>query len=1045
MKQKLLAFFLVLVSLGSVAFAQNRQLRGQVVSASEGGPIAGVSVSVVGANVATQTDNAGNYIINIPQGDVTLSFSYVGYVTQRVALENRSRLDVKLELEASSLDEVVVVGYGTQVKRETTGSISSISGESLTNNSASAIDRNLQGLAAGVQSSVVSGNLSQPAKIRIRGLASLSSSSDPLFVVDGVPFIAGNASGVFYNNPLSSINPDDIQSVEVLKDGAATAIFGSRAAGGVIYITTKSGKAGTSSVNYNNWFAFASPSTRYDLLNADEFIEITNEKLTNAGQAEGAFPTIDPISNEVYDTDWQDVALRGSAFQQNHALSLSSATEKTSYYFSGGFADLQGVSEGNSQRKYNLRGKVDQKTLNDRVKIGINTQVSYTEDRGFNDGGSSLSGNIASALYALPNVPVQWADGSYNFSTDGAALGQGGNTRGLDGSYTNVAYTLANNIYMSSVLMFNGSAYVDVELLKGLNFKSQFGLQYMAGEDYLYWNPTHGDGRSVNGRIYQYYLPNSRYNWQNYLTYDLEFGESKLNVVAGIEAQRTLERYFYAHGYDLSSTYFAENENIISGSLNSQLIGGFAEENIFQAYFGRVNYTLKDRYFLSASLRQDRLSALPYGNQSVVLPGLSLGWDIAKEEFFESNVISQFKLRGGYASVGNTSIGNYPYAGTFSATIYGDYAGIYYAQAGNPELLFETSKKYNVGVDLAFLKDRFTLTADYFRNNIDNMVQTVPTPPSLGVPSNFISQNVGVMFNEGVELTIGGDIISNESFRWNASLNATYVRNQIQTLNDGNDITYAYHIVREGESAGSFFGYEYYGVNATNGNAIYRSYNRDAQGNLVEGLVQYNAEVNNLGWRVYNPEDPGNVEVGGTLGEKQVLGNSMPTWYGGFNNTFYYKGFDLTLNFSFSGGNKVFNRTRQEVLNGQSFANAGTELLDRWTEEGQQTDVPKLYYGQAANINLVGSATTRFLEDGDFLRAKTIGLGYSFNNAAWLKAVHLKNLRLFANVENAFVLTGYSGVDPEAANSFTTNSQAGLDFMTNPVPRTFTFGLNVNF
>ncbi|KGE14723.1 SusC/RagA family TonB-linked outer membrane protein [Sphingobacterium deserti] len=1048
MKQKLIFTFLVLTCLTGISFAQNRQLTGIVTSSVDGSPVAGVSILIIGTNSATQTGPDGSYSISAPS-EGTLAVSYIGFVSQRIAIGNRTVVNVELVSDQAALDEVVVVGYGTQTKRETTGAITSLSGESFTNNSASSIDRNLQGLAAGVQSSVTSGNLSQPAKIRIRGLSSLSSSSDPLYVIDGVPFITGDGSGVFYNNPLSSINPDDIQSVEVLKDGAATAIFGSRAAGGVIYITTKSGKAGTSGVNYSNWFALATPSKRYDLLNANEFIEISNEKLRNAGNTEGAFPTIDPVSNQEYDTDWQDLVLRKNAFQQNHALALNGATEKTSYYFSGGFADLQGVSVANSQRKYNIRGKVDQKALNDKLKLGINTQVSYVADRGFNDGGSALSGNIASALYALPNVPSQWADGSYNFSSDGASLGQGDNTRGIDGSYTNAAYTLATNIYKSSVFAFNGSAYADMELLKGLNFKSQLGVQYMAGEDYLYWNPVHGDGRSVNGRVYQYYIPRSRYNWQNYLSYNVEFAESKLSVVAGIEAQKSTSRNFFAHGFDLSSTYFAENENIISGSLNSQLIGGTANENVFQAYFGRANYTIRDRYFLSASLRQDRISSLPHGNQSVLLPGLSLGWDIAKESFFQSSFISQFKLRGGYATVGNTAIGNYPYAGIFSAAIYGDYSGIYYSQTGNPDLKFETSKKYNLGVDMAFVNDRFTLTADYFRNNIDNMVLGVPTPPSLGVPGNSISQNVGAMYNQGFEITLGGNVISNENFRWNTNINATFVKNEVQTLFDGNDITYPYHIVREGESAGSFFGYEYYGVNSANGNAVYRSHNRDAQGNLVEGLVQYNAVVsstgNTPGWKVYNPEDETDVSQAGSLGEKQVLGNSMPTWYGGFNNTLFYKGFDLALNFSFSGGNKVFNRTRQEVLNSQTFTNAGTELLDRWTTPGQQTDVPKLFYGQAANINQVNSVTTRFLENGNFLRARTIGLGYTFDNKAWLTNMHVKNLRLFANVENAFVITNYSGIDPEAANSFTTNTQGAIDFMSNPIPRTFTFGLNVNF
>ena len=1038
MKQKLLSILMLCSLFISGAYAQSRQVSG-TVTASEGNPLGGVSVKILGTNSATQTNGSGDYTIQVEDNNTTLVFSYIGFETSQVAVGSRAVVDVTLSTSENTLDELVVVGYGTQSKREITGSITSISGDKFKDNSSASLDRSMQGLAAGVQASNTSGILGQPAKIRIRGISSISSSSDPLYVIDGIPYITGDQSGVFYNNPLSSLNQNDIASVEVLKDGAATAIYGSRAMGGVILITTKSGKQGATTVNYNNWFAFANPSNRYDLLNADQFIEISNEKLANVGEDPVAFPTVNPETGQNYVTDWQDVAFRKNAFQQNHSLSLSGATDKTNFYFSTGVADLQGVSYGNSQRKYNIRGKIDQKTLNDKVTIGLNTMVSYVDDRGFNEGTNALSGNVASALFAFPNVPVQWPDGSYNISDDGASLGEGANLAGIDGSYTNVALTTRRNIYKTTGLHFNGTAYAQIELMKGLNFRSQYGAQYVAGEDYLYWNPEHGDGRSVNGRIYQYYLPSFRYNWQNYFTYNVEFGQSKLNVVAGIEAQKSKSRNFFAHGYDLSSEYFAQNENIISGSLNSQLIGGGASERSHQSYFARANYTLLDRYFLSASLRHDKISSLPHGKQGATLPGLSLGWDVAKEEFFTSNVISQFKIRGGYATVGNTEIGNYPYAGIFSGGIYGDYSGIYYSQTGNDKLKFETSKKINIGVDLAFLNDRITFVADYFRNNIDNMILAVPTPPVLGVPNNTISMNTGTMYNQGFEFTLGGNVIQNDNFRWNTNLNATFLKNKVLTLVDGNDITYPYHILRENETIGEFFGYQYLGVNSENGFAMYEKEDGSAVQAVVDEVGSYYA--------VYDAANPTDVSEESSLGaaDKRILGGSLPTWYGGFNNTFMYKGLDMTLNFSFSGGNKVYNRTRQEALNGQNFANAGTELLDRWTTPGQNTDVPKVFYGEGNTTNLVGALNSRFLENGNFLRVKTIGVGYTFENSAWLSSIYLKDLRIFASLENAYVFTKYSGIDPEVANSFTSNVQSSLDFYSNPVPRTFTFGLNVNF
>ncbi|MFD2552897.1 SusC/RagA family TonB-linked outer membrane protein [Sphingobacterium tabacisoli] len=1039
MKQKLLSLFFVLTCLIGVSMAQNRQVSGKVTSATDGAPLSGVSVSVVGTSTATQTDGSGNYSISVGQGGA-LNFSFIGYSAQRVAVGNRNSINVQLISEDNALEEVVVTGYGTQTKREVTGSIASIKGEVFKDIASPSIDKSLQGQVAGVQASSVSGLLGQPAKIRIRGTSSISSSSDPLYVVDGVPYITGDKSQVFTNNPLSDINPTDILSVEILKDGAATAIYGSRASAGVILITTKKGQSGAPKLTYDNWFASAAPSKYYSLLNAKEFIEIANEKTRNIGETDDyAFPTIDPISKEEYDIDWQrDVAFR-RAFQHNHAISLSGATEKTNYYFSGGYTDLKGVSVGNSQRKYNVRGRVEQKAINDKLTLGINTNVVNTTDYGFNNSDNGLSGNMGSALYALPNVPIKWADGTYNISADGSALGPGANLLGIHGNYTNLKYTLDHNIYKSARLNFNGNAFANIELLKGLDLKTTVGVQYLLGEDYMYYNPVHGDGRSVNGRIYQYFIPNLRYNWQNTLSYNRTFGEHKINAIVGTEYQKSSSRYFFAHGTDLSSTYFAENENIISGSLTNQLLGGGATENSLYSLFGRANYVFLDRYFVSGTLRYDRLSALPFGSQGAVLPGVSVGWDIAKEEFFTSSLISQFKLRGGYAKVGNTEIGNYPYAGLFSAKLYGDYTGIDYSQAGNPDLKFETSKKINIGLDLAFLNDRLSFTADYFKNDIDNMILAVLFAPSLGIPDNEINMNVGRMSNKGFEFTLGGLVIDKGNFKWSSNVNATFVKNRIEKLVDGKDITYPYTINREGQSIGSFYGYQFAGVNTENGAAIYEKSN----GTFVQNIGS--------GYKVYDPNNKGDISKNASLGaaDKRLLGNSSPTWYGGFNNTFSYKNLDLNIFVSFSGGNKIYNKTRQESLNNQNFANGGKEQLDRWTTVGQNTNVPKLVYGAGNAMNLDGSLNSRFLENGNFLRAQNIGLAYTFGDEVFLRNLYINKLKIFAQVQNAFVITKYTGLDPEAANSFETNSQAnsqvGIDIRSNPVPRTFTVGINVGF
>ena len=1034
MKQKLLSIFLLCTLFVGVTFAQNRQVSGKITVAGTGAPLGGVSINIAGTSIATQSDGSGNYSISVANNG-TLVFSYIGYLTQRVPVANKTTLNVELTDDQTSLDAVIVTGYGTQRKREVTGSISSIKGEALQDVPVPSLDKALQGQAAGVQVSTTTGLLGSAAKIRIRGTNSISSSSTPLYVVDGIPFLSSDNGAIMANNPLADINPNDIASLEVLKDGAATAIYGSRAANGVILITTKKGKAGAPVMTYDGWVAAATPSKYFDLLNANEFIELANERLKNSNQGPAAFETKDPVSGKVYDTDWQKEIFR-TGLQHNHALSYSGATENANYYFSGGYSNFNGISDANSLEKYSLRARAEQKALNDKLTVGFNSSISNQTNTGFNTSEAGLSSNVAGAIFAFPNVPVKWDDGSYNLSGNKKSLGQGANLLPIYGNYTNQRFVLDNNIYKSAMLSFNGNGFVNVELFKGLSFRTQLGLTLQRGEDYMFWHPGHGDGESVGGRIYQYSLPRNLYNWQNLLNYTNSWTDHSIAIVAGTEHQKSQSRFFFAHGTGLSSTYFGENENIISGSLTNQLLGGSASERSFSSVFGRVNYTFKDRYFFSGSLRYDKLSDLPFGGQSALLPGLSLGWDVVQEDFFSSNVLSQFKIRGGYAKVGNTEIGLFPYAGLFSATQYGAENGIYFSQAGNDKLKFETSYKVNIGVDLGFFNDRFAFTADYFSNNIDNMILGVPTPPSLGVPNNIIYQNVGSMTNKGFEASISGVVIKNGDFTWNTNLNATYLTNKVKTLT-GRPIPYNYHRVDVGHALGSFYGYESAGVNSANGNALFYK----ADGSIVQNIG------GKTSYAVYDADNMDDVSKVSALGEsdKRWLGQGNPKWYGGFNNTFIYKNLDLTLNLSFAAGYKIYNKTRQELLVHTNFANAGKELLDRWTTPGQETDIPKLYTGVDNPMNLNGSLNSRFLENGSYLRAQRIGVGYNFTKSEFVKRIHLSKLRVFATVDNAFVITAYKGLDPDLANSSTSNAQPALDFRSNPLPRTFTFGVNASF
>ena len=1046
MKRLILSLF-VMLCIVITANAQNRTVSGTVTSQGDNLPIPGVSVQIVGASGGAITGSDGRFSISIPSGAKALKFSYIGYVSETKSITS-GPVNIALAADSKGLNEVVVVGYGTQVRKDITGSVGSVKGSTISNLASSSFDKQLAGQVAGVQAANTSGILGQPAKIRIRGTNSISSSADPLYVIDGVPYLSGDLGGVTSYNPLGDINPNDIESYDVLKDGAATAIYGSRAANGVVLITTKRGKTGAAKITYDAWFALATPSKTFKLLDADQFVTITNEKFVNAGGTADAKLELNSDGSEV-NTDWQKQVFR-TAFQMNHSISISGATDKTNYYFSAGFADLKGTSIGNDQRKYNVRSKIEQKALNDHLTIGLNTAVNYTKNNGFNDGQGTgnLSGNIASALRDLPNVRVKNADGSYNVDYVNNILGSGANAQGIEDNYPNIAYILANNIYQSQALNLTGNAFARIKIIDGLTATSQIGINYINVEDYNYLNPLHGDGQSVNGSGDQISQPFFRYNWQNTVAYSKTFGDSKLDVVAGLEFQKTNQRSFEAYGTDLSNTYFGTNRNIISSTYVNQFIYGNSIQQAYASTFGRVNYSYLDRYLLSASIRRDKISDLPIGNQGATLPGASLGWRISKEDFFANSsalkFINDLKLRGGYAKVGNVDIGAYKYAGLYAPVTYGSSSGLGYSRLGNPDLRFETSKKLDVGLDLAMFNSRIVLNADYFKNNIDNLILDSPTPASVGVPNNSIATNVGSMYNKGWEFSITSTNITTDKFTWTTNFNISFVKNKVTALANNNaDLIDTYNITRVGGSIGEFYGYQSVGVNSANGNPLWKK----ANGTIIQSTPE------NSGYATYNAANPGDVSTSASLtsADKRVLGNSNPTWYGGFNNTFRYQSFDLGIMMSFAGGNKIYNFTRQEALNNQKFQNAGVELLQRWTTPGQVTSVPRLYADADAVLLETGNTNSRFLEDGKFLRAQNISLGYTVDPKL-LKGVKINSLRFYFQVQNAFVITGYKGLDPELSTSYsgtTANASAnrapGVDYNTNPVPRTFTLGLNVGF
>lgn len=659
-----------------------------------------------------------------------------------------------------------------------------------------------------------------------------------------------------------------------------------------------------------------------------------------------------------------------------------------------------------------------------------------------NNGSNSLSGAIYNASRSLPNVPIYdpeniFFDG-YNVTANGSSTGFGANLAGPDNNIPNIGFVLDNNKYRSRFHRVLGSVYGEVDIVQGLTARTQIGVDLTLADDFEALDPRHGDGRSSNGSVYMAYSPAMRWNWQNTLNYQTVFADDhSLNITAGLEYQKTNFYNFSGSGTDFSDKFYIQR-NLITGSYNNQFSSGGYSEVGYDSYFARMNYSYKGKYLLSLSVRHDGISSLPIDNRKGTFPGGSIGWRVSDEAFFNSSLISDFKLRASYAEVGNTEIGAFPYVGGFGPVLGGAGAGIGYSNVANNNLQWESSKKFNVGLDMTL--GAVIIAADYFHNDIDGLILDAPTAPSLGVPGNKISQNVGSMFNQGVELRVMSKVMESGSFVWNTDFNFSYITNEVTQLIQ--PIITTYNRTDKGGPIGQLYGVTWAGVNPANGNAMY--YRND-------DVIQFDPENN--GFRKYDPSNEGDVSVAAEGGPTQsFLGNTLPKWQGGWSNSFNFKSWDAEIFVRYSGGNHILNETRRGLL-GQGFSNNHVEILNRWTEGGQQTDVPRLYSGTDTNMWQTSASSSRFVEKGDFVRIQNIVLGYKLPSD-WLNTAFkgaISSARFFGQVQNPLIFTKYSGLDPElnqySATVDGTSPQVrfGVDWNVAPIIRTWSVGLNVGF
>ena len=1004
-------------------------VRGEVKD-TKGEPLPGVTIMIKGTSLGIQTDVNGSFKLSVPDGDAVLVFKFIGFKTQEVAVGGRQTINVIMEDAPSELSEVVVSGYSTQSRAEFTGSAAHIGGKALTERPVTSFDQALAGQAAGVKITSSSGSLNSPPVFRIRGSNSISSSSYPLIIIDGVTAFTGNVGNSAENNPLSTINPEDIESAEVLKDAAATALYGSRGTNGVMVITTKKGKQGIAKVTYSAFVGVNKTPKLPQLLSAEDYVTIKNEALANNGSAP-LFALGKNPDGSTLRTNWYDYMYQ-TGISHNHNLSVSGGSAATHYFMSANYANQTGFLVKNTFERGGTRFNLDHK-LTKSLTIGAN--VSYTNTLNNNltsgfDNAFGLNNLVRMSMVLPPNVSPFNPDGSYN--TNAAGLGAGPNST-LTGYY-NPLPQLEHDKFTSESKAFIGNIFAELEIVKGLTGKINYSLNDLNTVNMGFSNPYQAGGFAANGSATNTNGVNRRTDILGQLTFNRTFGKHHVNAFGvyqeiytkstswGVTRQNVNDRFYES---------FFGSYGTVSGSSSN-----FTETGI-KSYLGSASYDYDKRYLLSVSFRRDGLSSLAqkWGN----FPAVSAGWNIAEEEFFKksafSKTISTLKVKGGYGITGNSSgVGAYAFASLYSSGVYGGLPALSPSQIGNPELTWETSKKSDVGLTVGLWNNRITIDADYYNNNNDQLILNVPQTASKGIPGNSLTRNIGSLYNRGVELNIEAHIIDKGKFRWTSSFNISTISNKVTSLAPGvNDLWTSgletSNITRVGYPLGAMFVVQTNGVNPANGLRTY--VNRNGQ------TVQFNPRTS--GWTYLDGTTAPTLDA---YGDGVIMGTTLPKYYGGFNNTFNYGNFDMTLNFTFSGGNLIYNGTKATLLDNRFFNNQ-VDILRRWTTPGQVTDIPKLHYNdqQASGSVLMHSYN---VEDGTFIKLNYAALGYRVPSKLLTKA-GIASLRVYATAGNFILHTKYTGSDPEISANGDSNTAGGRDKNSLPAGKTFTFGLSVGF
>lgn len=972
--------------------AQDRTVSGKVTDPT-GSSLPGVSVMIKGTTVGTQTDVEGRYTLSVPNGGV-LTFSFIGYETKEVPIGNLSILDVSLSEDSKTLEEIVVQGYTTTSETQRVAAVSKVGSSAIENVPMPDVNQILQGRAPGVFSTAPSGQPGAAQQVLIRGVGSLTAGNGPLYVLDGVIMQTGDfTSETQTNDILANINPNDIESVNVLKDAAGTALYGARGSNGVILITTKRGKSGTSQVIARAQYGVTQPLFgKFDLMNPREAWDYERQALTNAGSTPTQLDTQRPASLLDNTFDWVDAAFR-TGKTTNYELQASGGDNKTRFFLSGGVFSQDGTLIESSFKRYSARTNIDH-NVTDKLDVSVNLNVSYTDQLNAVAGNRFASPIIGSFL----TTPLQSA---YDPETGKLFTGREGSYIGFTGD--NFLYSAPLNPVVNNNLRTVGKLSVGYNILSNIRASQNVNIDFLNINEKAFFDPTTNDGFDVTGEIDEANAQSIVVTSQTQLTGNWTIG-SKHNIDALVvyEFQRSETSNFQAYGTGLASGELK--------TLNSTAVplgvGGTDTQYAFESYLAQANYNYDNKYYLTGSFRRDGSSRFGANNRYANFWSLGASWRLIEEEFIKGiEVLSDLKLRASYGVTGNASIGNFESKGLYSfGAAYQGVPGSTPTTIDNPSLTWEVGKTLNIGLDAGVFRNRLTASVEVYRRVTEDLLQNVPISATSGFTTAL--RNVGSIENKGVEAVVSTVNIAKGPIRWTTDFNFSYNKNEILALYNGQETAGAITLLREGEAMNTFYLRRWAGVNPADGTPLWRTADGGVTGNY-SAAAQF------------------------------VAGKAQPDFIGGLNNTVSYKGLSLSFFFYAALGHEIYNQSRQYIESdgAQMGVNHIADYVGNyWTTPGQIAKYPQ---PKSGGNNSSNSISTRYLEDGSFLRLRNVVLGYTLPKNVVSKA-YMKNARIYIQGQNLLTVTKYSGYDPEALLS-------GNEFFRYPVGKSYTAGVEITF